>query len=245
MNTQNKSTKTKAIWGVMSTLAIAALLFTGLTGAAYANSGNEKSVGKEIAGKLEGRINEMVRKQDPATEVSMGGNGKVAVSNAKVLSVSGSTITARVSFGAYNMDWTVITDSNTKFAREKGNANALSDIKIGDTINFVGPINTTATSPTITATLVRDVSLKSQVQHLFEGTIVSLSASTTPATALIKIGGTNYTVNIPSGISVLNKNWQVVSIGSYQVGNTVRLYGSAEASSTSVINATVIRNTSI
>lgn len=80
------------------------------------------------------------------------------------------------------------------------------------------------------------------VKTIFEGKLKSLAASTTPTTAVVTIGGNDYTVNISATTSVLNFKWANVSIGSFHVGDRIRIYGAAD---TTTIDATVIRDVSL
>lgn len=82
-------------------------------------------------------------------------------------------------------------------------------------------------------------------KRTFEGTLKTLSGTTTlPTTMVITVDTKDFTVNIPAGISILGKNWLTMPLASFVVGDKVRVYGAVQASNTSVIDASVVRNAS-
>src|SRR3989344_7774617 len=199
----------------LSSFTLIAMLFAGNVGVVSANSNNSN---KEIKKDNKMEIN-LSEKSKPKTnvDIQINANGRMNLSGAKVVSVSGSSLVARLSFGSLNMDWTVETDSNTKLTRQKNGVAVMSDIKVGDVINVNGLVDTTATTPTVKATHIKDLTLSATLKgNLFQGKLVSLTSSTTPATAVLDINGTNYPVVIPSGISILGNNWLAVSLSSFQ-----------------------------
>lgn len=180
-------------------------------------------------------------------EIHMYDSGKVLVRGAKVSSVSGSTINATTSFGAYGVAWSVKTTNDTKLiSRFKGNI-SLADVKVGDYISFQGSLDTTAVQPTVNAMLVKDWSVQNNVnieRKIFQGTLQSIAGTVVPTTFVLKVGNANYTVNVPANISILNKNWLQVSLANFQVGDMIRVYGAVQANNDTTIDATVIRNIS-
>jgi hypothetical protein len=81
-------------------------------------------------------------------------NGKALVRGAKVTSVSGSTINATVTWGSSTLNWTVNTDSATKYYNRLGNTGAFADIATGDSISFAGTIS--GNGLIVLATAVKD-----------------------------------------------------------------------------------------
>src|SRR3989338_6667656 len=144
--------KNKLLAGIGSAL-IATLMLVGVAGPVMANNGNDNKSGK--IEKVVSLINSKIRTN---TDVHIASNGNANVSGAKVLSVSGSNLVVRASFGSLNMDWTIVTDSNTKIVREKNGVANFSDIKVGDTVHVYGVVDTTVSTPTIKAKVVRDIS---------------------------------------------------------------------------------------
>jgi hypothetical protein len=82
-------------------------------------------------------------------------------------------------------------------------------------------------------------------KRTFEGTLKSMSATTTlPTTFVLTVGATDFTVNVPLGISVLNKNWLTTPLSTFVIGDKVRVYGAVQPANTSVIDASVVRDAS-
>lgn len=81
-------------------------------------------------------------------------------------------------------------------------------------------------------------------KRTFEGTLKSVSTSSSlPATIVLTVGNADFTVNIPVGISVLSKNWLTTPLSTYVVGDKVRVYGAVDPTHTTVIDASVVRDT--
>ena len=82
-------------------------------------------------------------------------------------------------------------------------------------------------------------------KRTFEGMLKSASSTTTlPTTFVLTVGATDFTVNVPVGISVIGKNWLALPLSSYVIGDKVRVYGAVEPTNTSVIDASVVRDAS-
>lgn len=141
---------------------------------------------------------------------------------------------------------TVKTATTTQI--KKGNlVITFADLHVGDKIDKTDGLYNNLTL-TLTANSVKVKADQSQGNgnqnsQVFEGTLQSLSATTTPTTLALMVGGTSYTVNIPTGISILNKNWLITSLTTFQVGDTVRVYGALQ-SGTTIIDASVVRDAS-
>ncbi len=81
-------------------------------------------------------------------------------------------------------------------------------------------------------------------KRTFEGTLKSMSATTTlPTTLVLTVGTSDFTVNVPAGISILNKNWLTTPLATFVITDKVRVYGAVQVANTSVIDASVVRNT--
>ena len=104
---------------------------------------------------------QLIKPASPAVSINFGENGRVAVSGAKVTSVSGGTINATTGFGSVNFTWSVATDGSTKFTRRPGGISSISEISVGDVISFSGSLNTAVASPlTVKASSVKDWSIQ-------------------------------------------------------------------------------------
>ncbi len=178
-----------------------------------------------------------------AIEVAIGQDGRTHVGGATVTSVSGNTVVATTHWGGTSISWTVTTNSDTKFMYKGGGSAETSSVVPGDVINFEGTLASSGQFGVV-ATAVRDTSREkpAEEKHTFEGKLVSLAANTAPTTAVLKVGDTSYTVNLAANTAILGKNWGGSTLGSFQTGDTVRVYGSLHATSTTVIDALVVRD---
>lgn len=176
-------------------------------------------------------------------------DGTVLVRGAKVTAVSSSTISATQTWGSSVLNWTV----NASGVREvvmRGDENAnISQIKIGDYVSFKGMIDATGAQFTVNATIIKDWSLQ-QTQALlekriFEGTLKSVNGTAVPASIIATVGNTDYTVNISSTTTILNTLWSPIGFSQLKVGDHIRIYGAVEANNMTVIDAYVVRDTSI
>lgn len=80
-------------------------------------------------------------------------------------------------------------------------------------------------------------------KRTFEGTLKSMSATTSlPTTLVMTVGSADFTVNIPLGISVIGKNWLALPLSAFVVGDKVRVYGAVQPANTSVIDASIVRD---
>ncbi|MEK7514661.1 MAG: hypothetical protein AAB587_02455 [Patescibacteria group bacterium] len=187
-----------------------------------------------------------VRKLGSTLEIQINDNGRVLVRGAKVTGISGTTINGSTAFGSTTVVWTVKTDDSTNFVNKGGKNFGLGDISVGDIMSFSGKLDLTASSLTVNAKQVKNWS-KNAInfeKHVFSGILQTAPASTTPTSFVFAVGSTNYTVNVPVGISILGKNWLALPIASYVVGDKVNVYGAIQSSTTPVIDASVVRNTS-
>lgn len=140
-----------------------------------------------------------------------------------------------------NKTITVNTDANTKITRGDTPV-AFSALIVGDKITKTeGLYNNT--SNTLAAKSIRLYNDPLLSKRTFEGTITSAVSTTTPATFTFVSEGKTYTVNVPAGISILNKNWMQIPLSTFQTNDSIRVYGMIQASNTSMIDATVVRNT--
>src|SRR3989344_2727807 len=88
-------------------------------------------------------------------EVHIANNGLTLLRNARVLSVSGSMIRVRMTWGAADFTWIIQTSYSTKFMSAEGEKVSASDIRIGDTVTVTGKIAQNGKEPTVNADIVR------------------------------------------------------------------------------------------
>lgn len=154
-------------------------------------------------------------------------NHKVDVSGAKIESISGSTITALTSWGAYTLRWLVNTDSSTRFVRRFYGIASLDEFSPGDYISFHGLLditNSNSAIPTVKAKLVRNLSLQNlSIQKRntnFIGTISAIDPTTNRLTLT--------TTNVGSQIVYINNSTITTKAASndLQVGDRIKVQGS-------------------
>src|SRR3989344_1242913 len=76
----------------------------------------------------------------------------------------------------------------------------------------------------------------------FQGTLKSLSGTALPASAVITVGKTDYTVYLAASAKVMSKNKAATKLQRYTVGDTVRFYGAIRQTNLQEIDAGIIRN---
>ena len=158
-------------------------------------------------------------------------DGNVLVSGAKVNSVSGNTVTASSIWGSLTLPWTVHTSSSTKYAEASGSA----DIKVGDTISFMGVLDSTSSVFSVMAKAVRDwthVVAKATVH----GTITSIDASNKSFVVKTPEKG-SFTINTNSDTTI-KKSSDELTLSQLTVGDSVTVSGSTS-------NATIIAATKV
>ncbi|MBP9711025.1 MAG: hypothetical protein KBD50_02065 [Candidatus Pacebacteria bacterium] len=178
--------------------------------------------------------------------VDINNGGRTSVTGAKVTSVSSDTVVANAQWGSANVTFNVKVSSSTSIKDAKGkNTMPIGNIVVGDTVNFSGSLNTGASGLTVNATQIKDVTRNSTEtpkpqSHVFQGKLQSLGSNSLG----LMIDSINYTVNVPSNALILAKNWTATNLSSFVVGDTVRVFGSIQTSTSTVIDALVVRNAS-
>ncbi len=181
--------------------------------------------------------------QPNAVSVRIGENGKVSVRGATVTGISGTTIYAAHSWGAVSLPWTVQPGASAKIRGRGEGPIRIEDIKAGDRIDFEGML-VLANPLTVRAASVTDLSIdRKNIQTTFEGILKSVASTTAPATLIVTIGGTDRTVAVAPDTSILTRLWARTTLGRFAPGDTVRIYGAMNASSS--IDATVVRDTNV
>jgi hypothetical protein len=225
---------------VKTTLAlglVAAIALTPLVGFAKNDSNKDKK---------EDRVSISSSNQ---VSVDINNGGRTSVTGAKVTSVSGDTIVVSVLWGSANLSFSVKVSSSTSIKGTNGKNNMpISDVAVGDTINFSGSLNTGLSGLVVNATQVKNLTRSSTsnptkpASHVFEGKLQSLASTTLPATLTMLVNSATYTVHVPTNALVLAKNWTATTLSSFVVGDTIRIFGSLQTSTSTVIDALVVRN---
>jgi len=177
--------------------------------------------------------------------VQINDNGTATVRGAKVAAINGAVVSVATSFGSTTVNWNVTTSGSTKFVDKGGRNSNLASLHVGDILSFSGAVDPNASTLTVLATTVKDWSVDNKIldKHTFEGKLqAAIGTTSLPTSFNLTVDGTAYLVKVAAGTPVLAKNWATTNLGTFLAGDTVRVYGSVEASSTSIIDAVVVRN---
>ncbi|MDB5238097.1 MAG: hypothetical protein JWM46_367 [Candidatus Kaiserbacteria bacterium] len=152
-------------------------------------------------------------------QVSIASSGQVIVKDAVVTAVYGDVIMVSSRWGAFSMNWTINTTGSTRFQPNATSTAALKLIKIGDTISFSGYLDTSASSPTVNATMVKDTAI--QRESVTErGAVTGIDA--TKATVTLADGTTVFT----NGGTILTLDGNYATLDQLAVGIEIEVIGS-------------------
>ncbi len=116
------------------------------------------------------------------------------------------------------------------------------DIAVGNKILSVSGTYNYDTN-TLTATSLEIFQDKTMfTPRNFQGALKSISGTTLPVTAVILVGGTDYTVYLSAKASVLKNNKSPASLARFVIGDTVRFYGGIRQTNFIEIDAEIIRD---
>ena len=92
----------------------------------------------------------------PMHEVHIANDGLMLVRGAMVTSITNGTITVSIAWSGSTFNWTVETDSNTKFITSTGEKGTLNAIQVGNYVDVTGMLTQGGATPTIAAEFVRE-----------------------------------------------------------------------------------------
>lgn len=173
-------------------------------------------------------------------------NGKVLVRGAKVSSVSGATINASVAWNTTTVNWMVNTNPSTHIIQRAGKNVGIGSIAAGDVISFSGTLVSGSNGTfTMNAGTVKDWStiIVPSAKTTVQGTVKTIPGNAAPTTFVMTVNGTDYTVKVSAGTSVLNNKWLQTGLTTIRTGDSIRVYGLFNADKT--VDATVVRDISI
>ena len=98
-------------------------------------------------------------------EIHIANNGLILLRSARVVSISGSTLTVSTAWGSSDFTWTVQTnatrfetrDFGTRFLNRDGKKSSLANIQEGDLVTITGALDPAAQEPVIKADSVRNL----------------------------------------------------------------------------------------
>lgn len=138
-------------------------------------------------------------------------------------------------------DTTVIMSASTAITKGARSI-AFADFKVGDRVLSASgmydyPTNALAASD---ISIYQDQSIFTP--RNFQGALKSISGTTLPASMVVTVGNTDYTVYLSAQASVLKNNKTAASLVRYVVGDKVRFYGSIRQTNLSEIDASIVRD---
>ena len=88
-------------------------------------------------------------------EVHIANNGLMLVRGARVVAISGNTMTITLIWGSMQFTWAVNGDGATRYFGPGGAKESVSDIQAGDVVSVTGMLSASDSNPTIEAEFVR------------------------------------------------------------------------------------------
>jgi hypothetical protein len=119
---------------------------------------------------------------------------------------------------------------------------SFGDLKVGDKVTAaVGAYDYAHTTLTADSIAIYQDASVFKPQN-FQGKLKSLSGTTLPATAVITVGSTDYTVYFGADTTILNTARRATSLTRFVVGDTVRFYGSIRETNLSEVDSDTLRD---
>ncbi len=119
---------------------------------------------------------------------------------------------------------------------------ALGDIASGDKVLSAAGAYDYSTN-TLVATAIEVYQDKAVFKpRNFEGKLTSISGTALPATFVVSVGGTEYTVYVSGNGAVLNASKKAASLSRFMIGDTVRFHGAVRPANLTEVDAEVIRD---
>ncbi len=177
-----------------------------------------------------------LRANNQGVEVALNASGNVLVRGAKVIGISGSTLTVMTTAGASTLSWAVTADASTVFVTSSGSDSSLGAISVGDTVSFAGALS--GTGLTVKATAVKDWTLGANERSV-SGTVKSTNSA---GTSLVLDNHDNVTIQF-TGSTLITLNGATTTFAAIQMGDKVKATGTVNGDATvlTAASVTVIR----
>lgn len=186
----------------------------------------------------------------PAMVLEVNSKGKILL-RGTVESVASSSLVVK----SWGGNWTVKISSDTKIYPKANATSTLSGFEKGDFVGVIGQVTETENF-TVNAETVRNWTMKEKVKAgEQEGKKEAKEAKKEGAKLFVGVAGTvasssliltsqekTYTVHLTSSTKILNKNWLKINLSQIQLGDKVRIYGTASSTD---IQAEVVRDISL
>ncbi|MDP3991593.1 MAG: hypothetical protein Q8P66_01665 [Candidatus Colwellbacteria bacterium] len=189
----------------------------------------------------------------PAMILEVNRNGKTLL-RGTVESVASSTLTLK----SWGGNWTIKTSSDTKIHPRVNGTSTLSAFETGDFVGVIGQVSETENF-TVNAKIIRNWTLKKEVKtdkqegkkevkeakkegaKLFVGVAGNVASSSLTLNSKNKI----YSVLVASSTKILNRHWLNINLSNIRVNDKIRIFGILHGTSTTDIDAEVIRDISL
>ncbi len=135
--------------------------------------------------------------------------------------------------------------SASTIVKKESAAATFSDITVGDKISKATGVWDNALNTLSASQVVIYVDQHLLNKRTFEGILGSSTGSTTPTTFSYTVGSKVYTVNVTSSTALMSSSWNPITVSLLHAGDKVRVYGAVQASNMNMIDAYVVRDTSV
>ncbi len=192
-----------------------------------------------VDGTLSGGSDSLLVNATKVADLSLNKEPKTISGVVKSIDYSGSFVLADKKLGTVK----VLADGYTTVTKGMRTI-ALGEVSAGDKIlSASGTYDFTTKTLTATSTVVYQDPTVFKIKN-FEGTLKSLSGTTLPATAVVTVGKSDYTMYLTDVAKVTNKAKVVVSLTRFTVGDRVTLSGKIRQTNLFEVDADSIRNLS-
>jgi hypothetical protein len=140
---------------------------------------------------------------------------------------------------------TVETTSSTTFKKDGSATTTFSVLENGDKVEAQGLYNNNLKVLSAEKVFILKKDVVKPPKTFEGGTLKSVSSSTTPATLVVAFKDADYTVLIDADTSLLNNVWVKISPADLHAGDKMRVYGAESVATSTMLEATVVRDTSI
>lgn len=165
------------------------------------------------------------------------GGARAVITNATITAINGFTFTVTSGNGR---TFTVNSDSNTGFRRKFWGNSDIKEIQVGDQVNIIGKW-TDNSQTTITATLVRDLSIMKRF-GVFIGNVTKITSS--GWTMLTLNRGHQEVTLIPSAKFTNRKN-QPITLTDVATGHRIRVRGLWDIKSNTITQVSAVKDYSL
>lgn len=167
--------------------------------------------------------------------VVINGSGIVHVVGANVTAVSNGVIDAVTTLGTSVINWIVNISASTKIAANGSAHASMTDIAVGDKINFSGSLTSLGSTITVAASKVRDVTSFLKV-HGISGKVTSVN--TASSSFSLKAGDRSITVQATASTTI-SVDGATSTLAAVQTGSKVKVTGTVNAAGTIITASTI------